>query len=252
MTPVAWWLLLGLSGAAICALGIFTASKPAEPIPETQKARAEMWQRLHGAPDVDPLGNPMLRIFLSVTHAAATPIARVGVSPDVLTLTGVWMAAIAPVIAHQDPRRSALAGLVVIISALTDGIDGAVAGFTGRATARGHVLDSVADRVSEALFFAAVVLAGGSGAAAVAAMCSVMLLEYTRARATVAGHSTQTGVGPITVGERPTRVIGVAITLIAMSVAPEAADFIGTWGPVVIAAVTTIGWLQLVRWLVSW
>lgn len=211
--------------------------------------RAEMWQRLHGTPDIDPLANPLLRLFLRFTHAIAAPIARVGVQPDVLTLFGVWMAALAAAVARLGGRWCAFAGMVVIISALTDGVDGAVAGFTGRETTRGQVLDSVADRVTESLFFAAIVLAGGSAAAAVAAMGAVMLLEYTRARATVANDRV---TGPITVGERPTRVIGIAVTLVAMGVTPDSAGFIGLWGPIVVAVVTTVGWAQLVSHIARW
>ncbi len=213
-----------------------------------------MWQRLHGADDVDPMANPMVRLFLRLTHAMATPLARAGVLPDVLTLVGVWVAAVAFAVAHEGSGWVALAGGIVIISALTDGVDGAVAGFTGRESPRGQVLDSVADRISEALFFAAIVRGGGSAASGVAAMAAVMLLEYTRARVIVTNRGISHGpaLGPITVGERPTRVIGVAVTLVGMGVAPRSADFIGTWGPVIIAGVTTIGWLQLVRYIARW
>ena len=243
MTPdVASFALIAL-GLVLLIAAKATARPPLVQPPSTRDERARMWQQLHGAGDVDPMANPLVRWFLDFTHAIARPIAKAGVSPDLLTLVGLWIAAWSTVVGWRQGRWCVAAALVLIISALTDGVDGAVAGFTGRSSTHGFVLDSVVDRVSEVLFFAAVALAGGSPSTAVVGMGSVMLLEYTRARTTAApGH--QPGLGIVTVGERPTRVIGLAITLVAMGVAPQSAGFIGTWGPVVVAVATTVGWLQ--------
>ncbi len=244
MTPTAASFVLVAVGLGLVLVARATAKPPLVQPPSNRHDRAVMWQQLHEAPDVDPMANPLIRWFLDLTHAVARPLAKAGVAPDLLTLFGLWLAAWSTVLGWSQGRSCILAGIVLIVSALTDGVDGAVAGFSGRSTSRGFVLDSLADRASEVLFFAAVALAHGSASTAIVGMSSVMLLEYTRVRLAAApGH--QPGLGIITIGERPTRVIGLAITLIAMGVAPQSAEFIGTWGPIVVAVATLIGWLQL-------
>lgn len=159
------------------------------------------WSALHGG--LEP--TPGVRRYLAVTHRLAAPVARTGVHPDVLTLAGVVVAGTALLV----PAR--LAALAVLVSALLDALDGAVALQQGRASRWGYVLDSLADRLCDGLFLAALVLAGAPVPLAVACGVGVLLLEYVRARAGNAGGSE---VVILTVGERPVRVVLPALGLL--------------------------------------
>jgi len=103
-----------------------------------------------------------------------------------------------------------LAAAGVVLSGLLDNVDGAVAVLTGRATAWGQVLDSVADRVGDLVFLGLLLAAGAPLPVCAAAGAVTLLQEYLRARAAASG---MTEVGVVTVWERPTRVIVTAAFL---------------------------------------
>lgn len=166
------------------------------------------WQRLHGG--YDPRGNALVRGWLTGTYAVASPLARIGVAPDAVTVVGVAVAAAALLPAAAGGAWLGVAGLLVVLAGLLDNVDGAVAVLTGRATARGAVLDAVADRVGDLLFLGALLAAGADLRLCTAAGALMLLQEYLRARATAAGMS---DVGVVTVWERPTRVIVTAAFL---------------------------------------
>ncbi|MEL7157105.1 MAG: CDP-alcohol phosphatidyltransferase family protein [Actinomycetota bacterium] len=77
---------------------------------------------------------------------------RAGVSPDAITGVGVAMAAACAVAigAGWFP----LAVLLLALTGLPDALDGAVAKAAGKSGPRGAYLDSVSDRLSDALLFA--------------------------------------------------------------------------------------------------
>jgi CDP-diacylglycerol--glycerol-3-phosphate 3-phosphatidyltransferase len=103
------------------------------------------------------------------------------------------------------------------VAAFADGLDGAVAVLTGRASRLGYVYDSVADRLGELAWLIAFRLAGAPGWLVVAAGAASWLQEYARARATAAGMSE---LGVVTVAERPTRVLVAIFGLLLGFVAP--------------------------------
>jgi CDP-diacylglycerol--glycerol-3-phosphate 3-phosphatidyltransferase len=107
------------------------------------------------------------------------------------------------------------AGVLVGLSGLLDSLDGALALGTGRASARGFVLDSVVDRLTEAAFAAALWVAGAPGWLAVAFGALCWLPDYLRARAGQAGVAE---TGALSVWERPTRVILTGLTLVGAGV----------------------------------
>ncbi len=89
----------------------------------------------------------------------------------------------------------------------------------GRTTRVGFLLDSALDRVADAAYPAALVMAAGGGAwVAVGATAACWWLEYVRARGSLAGV---TGKALITPGERPTRIIltavGLGLPMLAMA-----------------------------------
>jgi CDP-diacylglycerol--glycerol-3-phosphate 3-phosphatidyltransferase len=174
------------------------------------------WSELHGGYD-PATGGRLVRGWLALTYRLARPLAGVGVSPAALTTTGVLSAGAVAVAAGPLPG---LAAALVVLSAVLDSLDGAVAVLTRRVTRFGFVVDSVADRLADGLFLVALWRAGGSAGLAVAAGAAVGLLEYTRARAAAAGMDE---IGVVTVGERPTRVILAATGLLLALSWPDGA-----------------------------
>lgn len=195
------------------------------------------WSELHGGYDART-GSVLVRGWLAVVLSVARPLAWV--PPTLLTAKGVLVAGIACWAAGFAP---ALAGLLVLMSAFIDGLDGAVAVLTGRDSRFGFVLDSVADRVADALFLLALWRAGAPPGACVAAGGAVGLLEYTRARAAAAGMSE---LGVVTVGERPMRVAACAVALLAAPAYSHSAA-VGTWLLLGLGAAGFVQLLAVVR-----
>ena len=150
--------------------------------------------------------------WLKAAAAVARPLARAGISPNMVTVAALVVAVAAvPLAAVDGWIGPAAACLAVTISGLLDSLDGAVAVQAGRATKVGFLLDSALDRIADAAFPAALAVAAGGGEwLAVGATAACWWLEYVRARGTLAGV---TGKLLITPGERPTRIILTAVGL---------------------------------------
>jgi archaetidylinositol phosphate synthase len=150
--------------------------------------------------------------WLKAAAAVARPLARAGVSPNMVTVAALVVALVAvPLAAIDGWIGPAAACLAVTISGLLDSLDGAVAVQAGRTTKVGFLLDSALDRIADAAFPAALALAAGTGQwLAVGATAAAWWLEYVRARGSLAGV---TGKPLITPGERPTRIILTAVGL---------------------------------------
>jgi archaetidylinositol phosphate synthase len=163
------------------------------------------WSRWHGDAETD---SGLVRGWLSVAYALARPFA--GLPPLVATLLGLAVAVSAVGPAAAGGPWLVAAGVVVGISGLLDSLDGALAIGTGRASRRGFVLDSAVDRLTEAAYAVALWVAGAPGWLAVAFGALCWLPDYLRARAGQAGVR---DTGPISVWERPTRVVMTGLTL---------------------------------------
>jgi phosphatidylglycerophosphate synthase len=197
------------------------------------------WQINHSAPDLDPRNTFALRWFLTFTYACAKPFARRRVSPNVVTLGGLLLGALALIATRVSP---ALGGLVVLASSLTDGVDGAVAALSGRSSKIGFVLDSVVDRISDAFFVIALVLIGANERLAAGAIAAVWLLEYTRARAGNAGLGE---IGVVTIGERPTRVLASGLALVGAQFLPSRTSWCGNLGALITLVACSVAVMQL-------
>ena len=196
------------------------------------------WSTLHGG--ARPTG--VVGGWLTLVHAVARPLVRLRVPPDVVTLLGLLIALSAPWLASLGRGGVLAAALIVALSGLFDSLDGAVAVMTGRTSRWGAVLDAVADRVSDAAFVAALWVVGAPAGMCVAALLLCWLQEYTRARAGAAG---MTEVGVLTVNERPTRVIVVAMFLLASAARPSDDPSWATLGSGVLVALGVIGLVHL-------
>lgn len=180
-------------------------------------------------------------------HAlAALPPIR-AVPPDALSAAGVLAAGGAVAAASMGGRWALLAAVLVVAVGVLDGLDGAVAQLRGRVRPLGAVVDAMADRVGDLLLVAVLVVLGTppSWGAAIAAL--VLLHEYLRARAIAAGMP---GIGPVTTGERPTRVISVAVTAAGVATLPDGTPVTGwpwtTAGAAIWLALAVVGFVQLV------
>lgn len=157
----------------------------------------DRWQSLHHGHD--PRASRLLLGWLRLMHRLGR---RLPVHPDVLTGLAVVAAGAVLLVPAW------VGALLVLTSALLDGLDGSVAVQQDRATRHGAVLDAVGDRVCDLLFVLALVLAGAPGLLGIACAAGVLLLEGTRL---VTGR-----VLTITVAERPTRVIATALGLVSV------------------------------------
>ena len=133
-----------------------------------------------------------------LTDPIVGSLARVGVTPNMLTLAGVLGNGGAGYLAARGDFLAA--GLVMLAASALDLLDGALARATGQATRFGSVFDAVMDRVSEAaVLFGLLYYFSGRGGREeelliFAAVVASFLVSYTRARAEIAGVPMREGV----------------------------------------------------------
>jgi len=139
------------------------------------------WSSLHS--DAETTG--IVGAWLHISYRFGLICTLLRISPNVLTLLGL-LGAVATALTAQ----SAWAILFLVFSLFCDGIDGSVAIFQHRESKFGATLDSVVDRISEALWF---------------------FQEYARAKLFSLGVS---DIGVVTPAERPVRASFLFIVLI--------------------------------------
>ena len=146
-------------------------------------------------------------------EAVARQLARIGLTPNSLTLLGLAINAVAAYLAAVEQLLAA--GLVVLFSGVFDLTDGALARISGRVTRFGAFLDSNVDRLSEiALFLGLLILYMRVNSVTemiliFVALAGSLMVSYTKARAE--GLGLRCDVGYFT---RPERVIVLALGLI--------------------------------------
>ena len=138
---------------------------------------------------------------------------RTGITADHLTATGVVLAAAASVAIANGALRGGL--LLLVLCALPDLLDGAVAKASGTAGPRGAFFDSVSDRVTDALLLGGVAwyLAsthpGRISVLPMAVLAASMLISYERAKAESLGFDARGGLM-----ERAERIILLGVGLL--------------------------------------
>ena len=139
-----------------------------------------------------------------VEAPGARLLIRLGLSPHGITLVGLAGGGGAAVLVSQSLLL--WGGIAMILASGLDMFDGAVARSTGRVSKFGGLLDSVADRVSEAVVLTGILAyflreSDDTGALlAVAAMATSFTVSYVRARAR--GLNVDCEVGVLTRVER--------------------------------------------------
>ena len=135
-------------------------------------------------------------IFRGLVQFIARPLARAGASPDSITYVSLLFALFA-FISLPLTQLQVLFALLVFITGLLDGVDGAVARLNDSATKAGGLTDSVIDKVAETLILAGVALAFPNTILlglsismwALLAVFGWLMTSYTRARAESLGVS---------------------------------------------------------------
>jgi archaetidylinositol phosphate synthase len=116
---------------------------------------------------------------------------------------------------------------------------------SGRARPLGAVVDAVADRIGDVLLGGVLLALGAPTGWVVAAVTLVMLHEYIRSRSQSVGMP---GVGAVTVAERPTRLIVVAMAAGGAAAFPAGLPLLGWgWGTTFAITWTAIGVVGLVQ-----
>jgi CDP-diacylglycerol--glycerol-3-phosphate 3-phosphatidyltransferase len=134
----------------------------------------------------------------SVIQPIALFLARLGLTPNAITVLGFLMtAAVAVVLATGHTQ---LAGALLIGTLAFDAVDGTLARLMGTASRFGAFLDSTLDRWAEVVLYGALVwvfLETGQDTGvllAVAAMATSLMVSYTRARAEGVGLQCKEGL----------------------------------------------------------
>jgi len=138
---------------------------------------------------------------------------RTGMSPDHLTILGIVFALAAAVAIARGALQGGLA--LVVLAALPDMLDGALAKASNTASQRGAFFDSVIDRVTDAVLFGGVAwyLASTESAHMALLPMSIMgvssLISYERAKAESLGLQAKGGLM-----ERAERILVLCVGLL--------------------------------------
>jgi len=160
------------------------------------------WSSLHS--DAETTG--IVGGWLNISYRFGLICTLLRISPNTLTLFGLLGA-----IATALTAKTAWAIFFLVFSLFCDGIDGSVAIFQHRDSKWGATLDSVADRISEALWFYALYVIGVPAWIPMTLWCVASFQEYARAKLISLGVS---DIGVVTPAERPIRASFLFITLI--------------------------------------
>ena len=162
----------------------------------------DRWSELHGGADTEGVVGG----WLSFSYQAARVCVALRISPNVLTLLGLGTA-----IAMGLSTYAAIALLLLVISLFFDGIDGSVAILRGSESKWGELLDSLADRISEAFWLYMGWRLGIPAWVVITMWTIASTQEYARARLASLGHRE---IGVVTPAERPVRAIFMAFALL--------------------------------------
>jgi len=168
----------------------------------TEREFKERWSNLHGGAEVAGV----VAGWLSFSYQVARVCTALRITPNALTALGLISA-----ITMALSTYAAIALLLLATSLFFDGIDGSVAIVQGRDSKWGSLLDSLADRISEALWLYMGWRIGIPAWIVIAMWTIASTQEYARARMASLGHHE---VGVVTITERPVRAIFMALALI--------------------------------------
>jgi CDP-diacylglycerol--glycerol-3-phosphate 3-phosphatidyltransferase len=190
------------------------------------------WSALHGNAEIKGI----VKAWLNISYGSARFMSALRVTPNLLTLLGIVFAiamAVNPLSLWTIP--------LLVLSLYADGIDGSVAIYQNRESQFGAILDSVADRISEALWFYVAYRIGAPAWIVLLTYVIASTQEYARARLGGLGISE---VGVVTPAERPVRASFIFIALVAYAI-----DFnLVTLAMAVLGALQVFSFYLVSRW----
>ncbi len=140
-------------------------------------------------------------------------IRKTGITADHLTVMGVVMAAAASLAIANGALRLGL--VLLVLCAVPDVLDGAVAKASGTASPRGAFFDSVMDRVADALllggmaWYLSTTNPGRIAVLPLAVLAASLIISYERAKAESLGYDAKGGVM-----ERAERLVLIGLALL--------------------------------------
>jgi phosphatidylglycerophosphate synthase len=160
------------------------------------------WSDLHGGVEVQGV----IALWLRISYWIARGLSSLRFTPNVVTTIGL----LSSIVIYFTIYTSQLIALV-IFSLICDGVDGSLAIYRGKVSKFGELYDSLADRITEALWLMGATFVGVPVRWAIAIWVLGATQEYARARLASLGY---TEIGVVTPTERPVRAIFViAVTL---------------------------------------
>lgn len=164
------------------------------------------WSALHGSAEIKGI----VKAWLKISYGSAKFMTALRITPNLLTLLGIVFA-----IAMAANPLALWTIPLLVLSLYADGIDGSVAIYQNRATHFGAILDSVADRISEALWFYVAYRIGAPAWLVLITYVIASTQEYARARLGGLGIK---DVGVVTPAERPVRASFIFVALVAYAI----------------------------------
>ena len=163
-----------------------------------------VWRRLHGDAEISGI----IKGWLSISYLIVKPLAKVRVTPNILTILGLFFG----VLLYAN-AETFWAPALLVLSLICDGIDGSLAIVTNKSTKWGAILDSTVDRLTEIFWVLALYKVGADLNLLIIVLLAASVQEYVRARAAGLGVSE---VGIVTFAERPVRASFVFIVFISL------------------------------------
>ena len=187
----------------------------------------------------------LINIRRNLAYRITGPVVRIlsksGITPNTLTFVNLALNIIAAYVIAMGCFL--LGGVLVLVAGLFDLLDGALARFTKQTTRFGAILDSVVDRISEAVILCGLLIwyipqeeAGLEIVLIFTVLVGSFLISYIRARAEGLGWQCQVGLFT-----RAERVIVLAIGLLVNQI------FIALCVLVVFAFITVVQRLVYLR-----
>ncbi|HMN12695.1 MAG TPA: CDP-alcohol phosphatidyltransferase family protein [Bellilinea sp.] len=137
-------------------------------------------------------------IFKGLLDGIAKALLSIGLTPNQVTVAGLLFHIVAAYLAAKGYFLAC--GLMLLLLAPTDAVDGTMARLSGKVSSFGGFLDSVIDRYSELVLFGGLVYYGitiSDGLFVMAAFLSAVgaiMVSYTRARGEAAGFDVKIGL----------------------------------------------------------
>ena len=194
----------------------------------------QQWSSLHGNAKI----TGVVRAWLAICYKTCRILLKLRLTPNSLSLLSLIFAAL-----YLNYIATDWAIAFLVLSLMADGLDGTLAIISHRITRFGAALDSIVDRVVEALWIIGLYQLGAPLIWVLIAWVASFTQEYLRARA---GGLGVRDIGVVTISERPIRASMIFIVLVGRSFDIQIAESVSIiWAAIqVISAFTVLRFLR--------